>query len=238
MRSRACSSFRSAVTLRLLRLKARKESVWPWVCPSRMPQCRLHSPSTRSILTTSAPRSPRICVASGPCTSAVKSSTRRWLRGPGTLLVGCSTTALLPGRHRGSAGTAPRRGRARPAARSGPAPRCAGRARGPGESRVARSALGVEHAAGPSMVIMSPSRSPAIGPPAAASGLTWPTIRPRVAPVRLTAARWSSATPPHPLLPPRRRGRPSRCRRVVAAGRPARALRPGTREFGSNRQFH
>src|SRR6266851_8526947 len=32
-----------------------------------------------------------------------------------------------------------------------------------------------------SMVILSPSRIAAIGPPSAASGATWPTIRPRVA---------------------------------------------------------
>ena len=43
-----------------------------------------------------------------------------------------------------------------------------------------------------STVISSPSRIAAIGPPLAASGATWPTIRPRVAPEKRPSV--SSAT--------------------------------------------
>ena len=85
MRSRICGSRRSASALRLFRLNARNESISPWLWPLRIPQKRIHSPPTFSILITSAPRSPSIWVAIGPCTSAVKSSTRTPASGPLTL---------------------------------------------------------------------------------------------------------------------------------------------------------
>src|ERR1700681_577636 len=46
------------------------------------PEWRIGSPSGASILITSAPMSPRICVASGPSTLIVRSRTRMPLRGP------------------------------------------------------------------------------------------------------------------------------------------------------------
>src|SRR5215216_369859 len=46
------------------------------------PMVRLLSPSRVSTLMTSAPRSPRICVAYGPMTTVVRSSTRTPSRGP------------------------------------------------------------------------------------------------------------------------------------------------------------
>src|SRR5882762_6531589 len=46
-----------------------------------------------------------------------------------------------------------------------------------------------------SMTIESPSRSAAIGPPTAASGATWPTIRPRVAPLKRPSVRSATDSP-------------------------------------------
>src|SRR5258708_32905689 len=43
---------------------------------------RITSPSGGSTLITSAPKSPRICVANGPITTVVRSRTRTPLRGP------------------------------------------------------------------------------------------------------------------------------------------------------------
>src|SRR5207248_2347461 len=54
-----------------------------------------------SILITSAPRSPRICVATGPSTAAVRSMTRISASGPGIIV-------SLRGAHTRSIGTAPR----------------------------------------------------------------------------------------------------------------------------------
>src|SRR5215472_14321287 len=50
------------------------------------------SPSGASILITSAPRSPRICVASGPNTTVVRSRTLMPERGPG--LAGILSSAI------------------------------------------------------------------------------------------------------------------------------------------------
>ena len=53
-----------------------------------MPSCtagptqRMESPPGASILTMSAPRSPRICVADGPMMTVVRSSTRTPCSGP------------------------------------------------------------------------------------------------------------------------------------------------------------
>src|SRR4051812_20370712 len=71
---------RSRATLRLLRLKLRNDGL--------IESCRFGfmerstSPSTASILITSAPMSPRICVAHGPITTAVRSRTRTPASGP------------------------------------------------------------------------------------------------------------------------------------------------------------
>src|SRR5690606_16575462 len=75
-------SLRSPAMLRLFLLKPRKLSISPSVLLSRMPHERIHSPPGCSTLITSAPRSPRICVSSGPCRSWVKSSTRTCDNGP------------------------------------------------------------------------------------------------------------------------------------------------------------
>ena len=47
-----------------------------------VPVCRGAAPAGASILTTSAPMSPSICVASGPATTEVRSRMRTPLKGP------------------------------------------------------------------------------------------------------------------------------------------------------------
>ena len=52
-----------------------------------------------------------------------------------------------------------------------------------------------------SNVTMSPSRTAAIGPPAAASGATWPAIRPRVAPEKRPSVTSATESPrPAPMM--------------------------------------
>ena len=52
-----------------------------------------------------------------------------------------------------------------------------------------------------STVIESPSRTNAIGPPRAASGATWPTINPRVAPLkRPSVTRTTDSPSPRPTI--------------------------------------
>ena len=78
--SRASCRFRFSVTLRLLRLM--------FMCIAAMFGCRagpvwrLGSPCGVSTLITSAPRSPRIMVASGPRILTVRSMTRTPASGP------------------------------------------------------------------------------------------------------------------------------------------------------------
>src|SRR6202012_4255602 len=83
IRSRAArpsSCLKSSVTFRLLRSRF---SATPDSCGcGPLPITRLLSPAGFSTVMTSAPRSPRICVANGPMTTAVRSSTRMPLSGP------------------------------------------------------------------------------------------------------------------------------------------------------------
>src|SRR4029077_20859115 len=57
---------------------------------------RIISPSGGSILITSAPRSPRICVATGPSTAAVKSITRIPASGPDMCVSELNATFCFP----------------------------------------------------------------------------------------------------------------------------------------------
>src|SRR5258706_12029358 len=76
---------RSSTTERLLRLTARWIELMPgW---RATPAARAMSPSGGSILITSAPRSPRIWVASGPSTTAVRSMTVTPASGPAGALI-------------------------------------------------------------------------------------------------------------------------------------------------------
>src|SRR6185503_19255105 len=92
--------FRSRATLRLLRLKLRNDGLiesWRFGFMERST-----SPSTASTLMTSAPMSPRFCVAHGPITTAVRSRTRTPASGP---LFGAGTGRLYhfrPGRDLGA----------------------------------------------------------------------------------------------------------------------------------------
>src|SRR6185503_123083 len=81
--SRASSFFKSRTTERLLRLTLRKIAPMPgW---RNGHACRITSPSGGSTLTTSAPKSARICVAYGPITTVVRSRTRTPVSGPAML---------------------------------------------------------------------------------------------------------------------------------------------------------
>src|SRR5258706_10998232 len=79
--ARAASFFRSRTMLRLLRFALRKMCPMPGLRKGLL--WRITSPSGGSTFTTSAPRSARICVAYGPITTVVRSSTRTPSSGPG-----------------------------------------------------------------------------------------------------------------------------------------------------------
>src|SRR5215218_1155804 len=78
--SRPPGVFRSSVTLRLLRFMFKCIADMRGL--RRGPVSRFGSPACVSILITSAPMSPRICVATGPSTFTVRSMTRTPLSGP------------------------------------------------------------------------------------------------------------------------------------------------------------
>src|SRR3954471_5681313 len=78
--SRAASCFRSRTIERLLRFALRK--MWPMPALRKGHAERITSPPGGSTLTTSAPKSARICVAYGPITTVVRSRTRTPARGP------------------------------------------------------------------------------------------------------------------------------------------------------------
>src|SRR5512135_1674937 len=86
--------------LRLFRLSDRNESLtsWPWAPPAEV--CRCHSPPSGSTLITSAPRSPRRMLASGPAIAIDRSSTRYPSRtgmgAPFSLLAPRSAGLLVP----------------------------------------------------------------------------------------------------------------------------------------------
>src|SRR3954471_18902424 len=77
---RPSSCLRSSTMLRLLRLVCRNIAPMPMFRAGRMK--RVESPCGGSTLTTSAPNSPRICVAYGPMTTVVRSRTRTPASGP------------------------------------------------------------------------------------------------------------------------------------------------------------
>src|SRR3954447_160392 len=79
--SRPRASLRSIAMLRLLRSRL-SEIPERYGCGPG-PIARLVSPVADSMVMTSAPRSPRICVAIGPMTTDVRSSTRTPARAPG-----------------------------------------------------------------------------------------------------------------------------------------------------------
>src|SRR3990167_7982259 len=81
--SAACPAgcLRSRTRLRLLRLQPRKNEAMPAWCAG--PSWRVVSPSGDSILTTSAPRSPSVWLASGPRITVVASRMRTPSSGPG-----------------------------------------------------------------------------------------------------------------------------------------------------------
>src|SRR5215203_6170850 len=66
------SERRSTPRLRWLRPLRRKKTLTPFRYASAPDQWRSHAPLVGSILTTSAPRSARICTAEGPCRKCVK----------------------------------------------------------------------------------------------------------------------------------------------------------------------
>src|SRR5215212_7349568 len=66
------SERRSTPRLRWLRPLRRKKTLTPFRYASAPDQCRSQAPLVGSILTTSAPRSARICTAEGPCRKCVK----------------------------------------------------------------------------------------------------------------------------------------------------------------------
>src|ERR1700690_1224958 len=94
-RALSAGNFRSSSTLRLLRFACRYSGPIPaW---RQGPIQRIESPPLASILTTSAPRSPSICVAEGPITTVVRSSTRTPLNGPVAAVPVGSQTAWIVG---------------------------------------------------------------------------------------------------------------------------------------------
>src|SRR5215216_1173394 len=66
------SERRSTLRLRWLRPLRRKKTLTPFRYASAPDQWRSQAPFVGSILTTSAPRSARICTAEGPCRKCVK----------------------------------------------------------------------------------------------------------------------------------------------------------------------